>query len=109
MISKQEIESIAAELTTVGFEPTNENMLALLGKLNFAELGAVKARARELHDIQVAEMQSESTSLENLLRLGAAAGCPKSEAALPWLAGRGLAVEVDGVWHFNTAKPKAVT
>jgi hypothetical protein len=109
MISKTEIETYATKISAPDFNPTPENMLAVIGHLSRDEFDLVHARGLEIYNARIEAMEAESNSFKNLLRLAQAAGCPSGVKILPWLAERGLVEQIAGVgWRITKAKPRSV-
>jgi hypothetical protein len=107
MITETEIETYAVQIAEPGFETAS--IEPLIGHLGAAEFRTVLRRAAEISRERGRAAHAVADSIENLRRLGKAAGCPDSEAIIPWLQARGLVEEVDGGFRFKTAKPGAAT
>jgi hypothetical protein len=105
MITETEIETFAAQIAEPGFEVSKANLDGLIGHLDHAESKAVLSRAAEISRERGRAAHAVADSIENLDRLGKAAGCPDGEPMIPWLQERGLIEEVDGGFRFKTAKP----
>lgn len=106
MITKAEIETYAAQIAEVTFEM--DNIEPLIGHLGDVEMKAIMARAAAIAREGGRAAQAEADSMENVLRLAQAAGCPEGAPVIPWLAERGLIEKIGNGWRFKVAKPNAV-
>jgi hypothetical protein len=119
MISPQEIGAAVAErvtLTETEIETLGSQQADAWSKdewqteetdqLYDANLDAVLTRAEAIAFDRNATEHLDS--VESLLHLAHATGCPESEPIVPWLQERGLTEEVDGGWRFKSPKPGVV-
>jgi len=104
MITEEYIEALATKLADPGEEMWKSG---LTDHLDDDDADAVHERAN-LISIQ-RSWAGHTDSLESLIRLAHATGCPDGEPVIPWLQQRDLIEEVDGGWRFKAAKPGAVT
>ena len=131
MITPQEIETLALKIAEPDFVVSHASLDPLIGHLDVADFDAVLHRAAEIAresgkalDTEadtvdpliveavvdaIAENEEILVDLENLVRLGNAAGCPDDAAIIPWLLERGLVEKVDGGFRLKPAKPGPVT
>lgn len=104
MITQTEIETFAAQIAEPTFEMAN--IEPLIGHLSETEMKAIMARAEAIAGEDIRAAQAEADTLEKVMRLAQASGCPDGAAVIPWLLERGL-IERSGN-GFKTAKPRAV-
>jgi hypothetical protein len=103
-MTETEIEALAVQIAAPGFDPTHENLRAVVGHLCRDEFKAVNEGAEKIYKSSIEEMQTARDSAVGLGRLARASGCPDNVVIIPWLRDRGLAEEVEGgVWKFKTA------
>jgi hypothetical protein len=106
MISKEQIETFAAEIADPAFKM--QDIGPLIGHLSDSEFDAVLERAKEIARSRANAAHAEADSLENVQRLAHAAGMPAGEKPIPWLAERGLIEKIGDGWRFKAAKPSAI-
>jgi hypothetical protein len=107
MITEQEIESLGQKLADLGDWSKDGG---LLDHLDEHDTDLVLARAEIIAITRGNDGAALADSVESLIRLGKAAGCPDNEPMIPWLQERGLVEEVDGGgFRFRMAKPGAAT
>jgi hypothetical protein len=108
MISNEGIGIIAAQIAEPDFEVSKPNIDKLIGHLDAADQDIVLGRAAKISRQRGEADLAEARSLQNLRRLGKAAGCPDGEPVIPWLEARDLIEQVEGGgWRFKQASPKA--
>ena len=106
MISRTEIETLAAQIAEPDFEMAS--ITPLIGHLAEPEFDAVMDRAEAIARQRGIEALADADSLKGLLRLARAAGMPAGEKPIPWLQERGLIEASGSGWRFRAAKPAAI-
>jgi hypothetical protein len=106
MITETELEALASQLADLGDERDAEGH-ALIAHLEGGDLEAVLTRLEQI-EFERNCAGGYLDSIEGLMRLAHAAGCPDDEQMIPWLQARGLIEQLDdGGFRFKTAKPGA--